>query len=52
MKADQYRQYAVQCWRLAWQEASHREHWMEMARRWMVLAVLVAGAEGRRTRIT
>jgi hypothetical protein len=47
-KADQYRQYAVECWRRAWQEAKRREHWMTMAARWMMLAALAAKAEGRR----
>jgi hypothetical protein len=48
MKADQYRQYAVECWRRAWQECNRREHWMTMAARWMVLAAFAAKAEGSR----
>jgi hypothetical protein len=49
MKADQYRLYAAECWRQAWQEAKYRDHWMAMAARWIVLAAMAAKAEGQRT---
>jgi hypothetical protein len=49
MKADQYRQHAVECWRLAWHQSANREHWMGMAARWMMLAVIAARAEGQRS---
>jgi hypothetical protein len=47
MKADEYRQYAVECWRLAWQEEKNRDYWMMRSGQWMVLAAFAARAEGR-----
>ena len=44
-KAQEYRRYAAEYWRRAWEEPRNREYWMTVAGRWMVLAAMAAKTE-------
>jgi hypothetical protein len=44
-KAEQYREYAAECWRSAWERARNRENRMAQAARWMALASMAEKAE-------
>ena len=46
-KAQEYRQYAAECWRRAWEKPKDREYWMTVAARWMVLAAMAAKSEAK-----
>ena len=37
-KAQEYRDYAAECLRMAEREPKDRDHWLSMAARWMALA--------------
>jgi type IV secretory pathway TrbF-like protein len=43
--AENYRQYAAECWRSAWEQARHRDQRMAQASRWMALASIAAKTE-------
>ena len=43
--AYQFREYAVACWRHAWENPANRDKWMALAAQWMLLA---SQADGRR----
>ena len=47
-KAQEYRTYAAECWRKAWESPKDRDYWMAAAARWMVLAAMMAKTEGQR----
>ena len=44
-KAQEYRDYAAECLRLAEREPKDRDHWLAMAARWMALAERAAKTE-------
>ena len=46
-KAQEYRAYAAECWRRAWEKPKDRDYWMTVATRWFVLAAMAAKAESK-----